>query len=672
MRMGRIRFLLILICVSAGLWIAFTKLVVPPLIESAYRGESLPFFNGFIKGQKFHSVEFYLAIWERITIRGLVVLVAFWLLAVAISSPAFFYRIVGEATPGSLGEGLAPSREVVCHIPELPLAPGRYVFNLFSMLALVMICVPLTIGAIWAFPIWDDAWTWLLLNENGTGIIAAAWVDRPVMGILWWLLATSEQAFWRASFVAQALEWPIFGIMSALLWTRLFPNLRQYAMVVGCVTVAPIISKVQMVTANIALASLLSVVLGYGAFLLLLRFVMADDRFRRAALGLSLPILGLAILVQEYALSVVIVMVIVFWSYGRRAPDRETRVRAWQAIFFSTLVAGAAYATFVMIADYTARPGGGTNPFDIFEELGRSNPARFAFRLVEGIWRSVVGSFVISMGQVTLTSNSGIMAAAYGALVGSLLLYGTRNPQPNAKFPSRNTISAQDILSPAVALVAGLLPTVATARIPWNPGDGVSSRFELPLLPITAALTVLISLSLVRRRFWAVLVLLLGFAAGNATFTEVWSAIRERQQMSALGVALQAYVSPKNGYTVAAVASPERSLGPQRPYELTVRLAATWPPELRRKFWAFRFGGGPPTYAVVHEAEWIFGSRGDCKPPQEFKWSVRHVSRDGPLNQLIWVRPQTDGSISVEPYCFKDQNEQQILHQQGSIRIDLP
>ena len=33
-----------------------------------------------------------------------------------------------------------------------------------SVLALVLICVPLTIGAIWAFPIWDDAWLWLLLR----------------------------------------------------------------------------------------------------------------------------------------------------------------------------------------------------------------------------------------------------------------------------------------------------------------------------------------------------------------------------------------------------------------------------------------------------------------------------------------------------------------------------
>ena len=85
---------------------------------------------------------------------------------------------------------------------------------------------------------------------------------------------------------------------------------------------------------------------------------MADDRFGRAALGLSLPILGFAILLTEYALPVVIVMVIFFWSYARRAPDPETRARAWRAILFSTLTAGAAYAIFFIIADYTARPGG--------------------------------------------------------------------------------------------------------------------------------------------------------------------------------------------------------------------------------------------------------------------------------------------------------------------------
>ncbi len=541
-----------------------------------------------------------------------------------------------------------------------------------SVLALVLICVPLTIGAIWAFPIWDDAWLWLLIREHGTGMIAASEADRPVMASVWSLLATSEPAFWRASFVAQALLWPIFGIMSALLWTSLFPNLRPYALVVGCVTAAPIISKVQLVTANIALASLLSVVLSYGALLLLLRFVRADGRVGLAALGVSLPMLGFGILVTEYALPVVIVMVIFFLSYAWRAPDPETRVRAWRAILISILTAGVAYAIYFIVADYTARPTGSEyKPFYVFT-LGTAHLARFPFKVAEGIWRSVAGGFVNSLGEVTLLSKSGVLAAAYGALVAGLLLYGSRNAQHHAPPPSRHIIGKQDVLPLAVALVAGLLPTVAMARIPWNPGDGMSSRFELPLLPITAALIVLVSLSLVRQRFWAVPILLVGFVAGNATFTEVWSAIRERQQMSAIGAALQAHVSAKDGITVAAVVLPERSLGPRRPYELIVRLAAAWPPEVRSRFWAFRFGGVAPIYRPDTEAEENFGSRGACKPPLEFRWGpVRHVTRDGPLSQLLWVRPQSDESISIEPYCIKDQSEHQAPLTRVS-RTDLP
>ena len=529
-----------------------------------------------------------------------------------------------------------------------------------SVLALVLICVPLTIGTIWAFPIWDDALIWLLLHENGLGMIAAGEADRPVMAAVWSLLASSEPAFWRGSFVAQALLWPTFGLLSALLWTFLFPNVRAYAMVVGCVTVAPIISRVQMVTANIALASLLSVVLSYGALLLLLRFVRADGRVGLAALGLSLPMLGFGILITEYALPVVIVMAILFWGYGWRAPDPETRVRAWRAIIFSTLTAAVAYAMYFTIADYTARPDGSDYKPSYILTLGKAHLVRFPLDLMEGIWRSVVGSFRLALGDVTLTSKSGVMAAVYGALVASLLFYGSRNAQHNAQSPSRNIISKRDVLLPVVALVAGLLPTVAMARIPWNPGDGMYSKFELPLLPITAALMVLISLSLVRQRFWAVPILVFGFVAGNSTFTAVWSAIQERQQMAALGAALQPHVASKDGQTVAAVALPERSLGPQRPYELTVRLAATWPPELRKRFWAFRFGEVSPTYRRDLEAESNFGSRGDCVPPREFQWRNRHVTRDGPLDQLIWIMPRADGSVSVEPYCINDLNEHQV------------
>jgi len=282
---------------------------------------------------------------------------------------------------------------------------------------------------------------------------------------------------------------------------------------------------------------------------------------------------------------------------------------------------------------------------------------------VEGIWRSVAGGFLNAVGEITLNSKLGVMAAAYGALVAGLLFYGSRNAQHKAEAPSRHIISKQDVFPPAIAFVAGLLPAVAMDRIPWTPGDGMASRFEVPFLPITAVLIMVMSLILVRRRFWAIPILLFGFVAGNATFTEVWSAIHERQQMAAIGAALQPYVSSKDGYTVAAVVLPERSLGPRRPYELTARLAAIWPPELRRRFWAYRFGGLPPISRPEFEAEVIFGSRGDCTPPRDFKSEIRHVTREGPLDQLIWVSRKSDGSISVEPYCMKKRGETKVSSQ---------
>lgn len=533
-----------------------------------------------------------------------------------------------------------------------------------SVLALALICVPLTIGAIWAFPLWDDAWLWLLVHEHGTGLIAASEADRPVMGALWALLATSEPALWRASFVAQALLWPLFGLMAARLWTFLFPHLRPYAMVVGCLTVAPILCKMQMVTVNIPLGQLLSVSLGYGALLLLLRFVTAEDGRGRVALGVSLPLLGLGILVTEYALPVVVAMVAFFWVYARQVAEPATTARAWRAMLWILLTAGVAYALYFVMADYSARPRGGNYKPSYILKLGSTHLLHFPFKVVEGMWRSVAGGVLSALGKVSLNSPLGLLAAAYGGLVAGLLYYGSRHAPRDVASPSGHTFRKPAVLPLIVAFVAGLLPTVAMARIPWMAGDGMASRFELPLLPLSAILVMVASLGMVRRRFWAVPVLLFGFVAGYATCTEVWAAIRERHQMAVIGAALRPYVAAE-GYTVAAVLLPERSLGPQRPYELTARLAATWPPDVRQRFWAYRFGGLPPIQRPDLEAEAIFGSRGDCKAPPTFRWKVRYLTRDGPLRQLLWVRPHPDGAVSVEPYCIDDQNGHRVVPRQG-------
>ena len=102
-RVGRVRLLLLLMLLSLGLWLVFAKLVMPPVIESAYRGESWSFLNRQVSGQAVVSVHHYLQKWDRLAMVGLVSILGFWLIMRVISSPAFSRKIVGEATPGALG-----------------------------------------------------------------------------------------------------------------------------------------------------------------------------------------------------------------------------------------------------------------------------------------------------------------------------------------------------------------------------------------------------------------------------------------------------------------------------------------------------------------------------------------------------------------------------------------
>src|SRR5438270_2777004 len=69
---NHIRRLSLVIMGLSLVWVMFAKLIVPPVIESAYRGESWPFLNRVIHGQAVHSVHFYLQLWDRMTIAGLV------------------------------------------------------------------------------------------------------------------------------------------------------------------------------------------------------------------------------------------------------------------------------------------------------------------------------------------------------------------------------------------------------------------------------------------------------------------------------------------------------------------------------------------------------------------------------------------------------------------------
>src|SRR5262249_10357411 len=80
MAVGRIRLLLVLMGLSLGLWILFAKLVVPTVIESAYRGESWSFVDRMIRGQAMRPISEYLNDWNRVALRGLLSGLGFWLI----------------------------------------------------------------------------------------------------------------------------------------------------------------------------------------------------------------------------------------------------------------------------------------------------------------------------------------------------------------------------------------------------------------------------------------------------------------------------------------------------------------------------------------------------------------------------------------------------------------
>jgi predicted DCC family thiol-disulfide oxidoreductase YuxK len=102
--MRRVSLLLVIGCLSVGLWLAFARLAVPLVIESVYRGKNFSFLNALIRGQSEFDVTYYLYKWNNVIApQVLWAILAFWILSVLTTSQYFSRKIVGEATPGTLG-----------------------------------------------------------------------------------------------------------------------------------------------------------------------------------------------------------------------------------------------------------------------------------------------------------------------------------------------------------------------------------------------------------------------------------------------------------------------------------------------------------------------------------------------------------------------------------------
>ena len=85
---------------------AASEFLVPQLIRSAYRGESVAALNRMISGQREHSVDHYLELWRRRARPSLVVLAGLGLFAAFLSKPSVDRRLA--AALSALPNGEAP------------------------------------------------------------------------------------------------------------------------------------------------------------------------------------------------------------------------------------------------------------------------------------------------------------------------------------------------------------------------------------------------------------------------------------------------------------------------------------------------------------------------------------------------------------------------------------
>jgi hypothetical protein len=524
-------------------------------------------------------------------------------------------------------------------------------WNVPSALALGLVVAALTLGAAGAFPLWDDAWNWLYFKERGSDFVTAI-PDRPLMAYLWTALASSEEWFWRINLALHAITWFTYGVTAALLWRRLFPETSGYGWVVACLTVAPFGFNVQLMLANIVLGSLLGVVLAYTACLLLLRYITEDHGSGDwKYLAVSQVMLACSILLIQYALAVLVVMVVltVFPLGGSAANDARSKRR--YAVLSSLLVGGLAYGGYYLLAEWSKN----TEVIYAHPPIAAQISLRGVVNGLQALWQGLIGNIALTLGGVHLTTKADVGSIVYGLLVGGLLTLGLRP----ARISNRSSPpSGWALLVVGLALVATLALPIYSGRLPWDPDDGITARFGLASLPLIAIVLVGGLLHLTQPRLWAVPVAFLGLAAGQAAFSESWHFAQEKAEMAQLGPALQPYLSKGDGLTVAVISTPARKFGPPRQWELTARIASSWPEAMRERFWAVRYGGNPPLTLYVDDAGLIFGARGKCMAPNVVDFGTRLIKRTGKLDRLLWVERLPNGEISVEPYCSNLSNNE--------------
>ena len=522
------------------------------------------------------------------------------------------------------------------HTPVLSLvswpAPARasgYRAALLQILVILLIGIPLFYGTLRAFPLYDDGWLQLLTRESGTTILSQTMPDRPLLAHLYRFVCGIVPASAAGLTIVSALLWFAFAFQAGLLWRRMFPDLDHYAGVVSCVTLAPIVVQAQICTVLVSLPCVLPTILVYGALLSGLQFAETGAKFRTPALVFGAMLLTLGILISEYATAASLSTLMLLPLVLRRAKTNWQRQRIRGVLVLFATIATISYLVYVRLIDLGYRPD--VNPMQA-GFTARHHLGGLAANLVTGVWHSVFGAYAAVAGTVGVywDSKSTIVAVLCGALVALVLCVSSRGDANAAEEPQPRS---QTILMLSAALAAALAPVALMGRSTTLAGFG--SRFLIPAMPVAAALTVRIALTIFRPRLVWVPVALLGLVGEYAAVAQASSAIHQRDFAASIGTALRPLVAANGNYTVAILSINGMD------YELTARATSNWTLELERKVWIYDYDAGVRA----------FGARTSCPSELQIHKHLRLLSREGPVDHLLWMEIRGEKMVSIEPYC---------------------
>jgi hypothetical protein len=389
---------------------------------------------------------------------------------------------------------------------------------LAEILLLAMIAAALTIGAASAYPIWDDRRLLLLIETNGIDAINASFGIRPLIAS-WFTFLFNHRLLLPVALVFHFAEWLAMGLITVRLWKLMFPAHAKMALLPALLSVAPVLCKVQLVTFTVVFIALFAIVVGYaGVFLLL-----SDQPTRRRKLIVDVAGLALAAfatLISEYGTLTAIVGCVLLISKAIRVPKARRR----QPLIVAALLAISVLLFYALFLTLGSRSNPGFLPSYSLQFLSWRIGV-IPFRLLSGIWRGAMGGFLESLAAISVNSKIAVLSCLSGAVVATLagLVFKKRREATRESGPDK-----QSIVTLLVTTAVALIPVLLMDRMLEDRWD---SRFYLPLLPVLSSLTVIALLSLVRRRFWLVVVILCGFVAGYWTAAEIAWTLRNRESV---------------------------------------------------------------------------------------------------------------------------------------------